>query len=91
MSQMKETAICPVSFIDNKIVTDKDINGLFMNPYNYKINFDQCCGAMISDIQRNYEDKIPEHLGTGDMILITLLRELILWLSKLIWLPIFLI
>ena len=53
----KETAICPVSFIDNKIVTDKDINGLFMNPYNYKINFDQCCGAMISDIQRNYEDK----------------------------------
>ena len=34
MSQTKETAICPVSFIDNNIVTDKDINGLFMNPYS---------------------------------------------------------
>lgn len=58
MSEMKETtAICPVSFIDNKIVTDKDINGLFMNPYNYKINFDQLHGTMINEIQRNYKDK----------------------------------
>ena len=57
MSEMKETAICPVSFIDNKIVTDKDINGLFINPYNYKINFDQLHGTMINEIQRNYEDK----------------------------------
>ena len=56
MSQMKETAICPVSFIDNNIVTDKDINGLFMNPYNYKIHSDQYCGAMVSEIQRKQED-----------------------------------
>lgn len=56
MSQTKETAICPVSFIDNNIVTDKDINGLFMNPYNYKIHSDQYCGAMVSEIQRKQED-----------------------------------
>lgn len=56
MSEMKETAICPVSFIDNNIVTDKDINGLFMNPYNYKIHSDQYCGAMVSEIQRKQED-----------------------------------
>ena len=45
----KETAICPVSFIDNNIVTDKDINGLFRNTYNYKIHYDQYCGAMVSE------------------------------------------
>ena len=56
MTQMKETAICPVSFIDKKIVTDKDINGLFMNPYNYKIHSDQYWGAMVSEIQRKQED-----------------------------------
>ena len=56
MSQTKETAICPVSFIDNNIVTDKDINGLFMNPYNYKIHSDQYCGVMVSEIQRKQED-----------------------------------
>ena len=56
MSQTKETAICPVSFIDNNIVTDKDINGLFMNPYNYKIHSDQYFGTMVSEIQRKQED-----------------------------------
>ena len=56
MTQMKETAICPVSFIDSNIITDKDINGLFMNPYNYKIHSDQYCGAMVSEIQRKQED-----------------------------------
>ena len=56
MTQMKETAICPVSFIDNNIVTDKDINGLFTNPYNYKINSDHHYGAMVSEIQRKQED-----------------------------------
>ena len=56
MSQMKETAICPVSFIDNNIVTDKDINGLFMNPYNYKIHSDQYCGAMVSEILKHQEN-----------------------------------
>lgn len=56
MSQTKETAICPVTFIDNNIVTDKDINGLFMNPYNCKIHADQHYGAMVNDIQRKQED-----------------------------------
>ena len=56
MTQMKETAICPVSFIDNNIVTDKDINGLFTNPYNYKIHSDHHYGAMVSEIQRKQED-----------------------------------
>ena len=56
MSQTKETSICPVTFIDNNIVTDKDINGLFMNPYNCKIHADQHYGAMVNDIQRKQED-----------------------------------
>ena len=56
MSETKETAICPVSFINNKIVTDKDINGLFMNPYNCKIHFDKGFGAMVSEIESKHED-----------------------------------
>ena len=57
MSETKETAICPVSFIDNNIVTDKDINGLFTNPYNYKIHSDHHYGAMVSEIQSKQEDR----------------------------------
>lgn len=56
MSEMKENAICPISFIGGKIRTDKDINGLFMNPYNYKMYSDQYCGAMVEEIIRQQKD-----------------------------------
>lgn len=57
MNEIKENnTICPVTFINDKIETNKDINGLFLNPYNSKMHCDQYTSAMIKEIKKQDVD-----------------------------------